>query len=72
MAEMPSTSASTAPGNPVVESQTVISNMAYTVPPSVRLGREPTIANKDEPNHTVTADENNSFDVPPFGGGGFT
>lgn len=48
----------------------VIANFAYTVPPSVRPGQQLTIVNNDEPNHTVTADENNLFDVRVSGGGG--
>ncbi len=70
VAEMPSTSPSTAPGNQVVGSRIVISNMAYTVPPSVSPGQEVTVVNNDEPNHTVTADENNMFDIRISGGGG--
>jgi len=63
MGETPSISPSTAPGTQGVGSQIVISNMAYTVPPSVSPGQELTIVNKDELNHTVTADENNLFDI---------
>ena len=70
IAEMPSTSAPSPPGAPVAGSQIVISNMAYTVPPSVSRGQELTIVNKDEPNHTVTADENNLFNIRVSGGGG--
>jgi plastocyanin len=44
--------------------------MAYTVPPTVSPGQELTIVNKDEQNHTVTADENNLFDIVVSGGGG--
>ena len=68
--EMPSTSASSAPDTQAVGSQIVISNMAYTVPPSVRPGQEVTIVNQDEQSHTVTADENNLFDIRVSGGGG--
>ena len=70
MAEMPSTPAPSPPGAPVAGSQIVISNFAYTVPPSVGPSQELTIVNKDEPNHTVTADENNVFNIRVSGGGG--
>lgn len=70
MAEMPTTSASTAPGTQEVGSRIVISNMAYTVPPSISPGQQVTIVNNDEPNHTATADENNVFDIRVSGGGG--
>ncbi len=43
--------------------------MAFTVPPAVRPGQQLTIVNKDEPNHTVTADDN-QFDIRISGGGG--
>ncbi len=59
------TTAPPAPG-----SEIVISNMSYTVPPSVKPGQQLTIVNKDSANHTVTADENNLFDVRISGGGG--
>ena len=39
-------------------------------PTSVRPGQQLTIVNKDDPNHTVTADENNLFDIRVSGGGG--
>lgn len=52
------------------DSQIVISRMAYTVPNSVRPGQQVTIVNRDDPNHSVTADENNLFDVRISGGGG--
>ena len=48
----------------------VISNMSYTVPPSVKPGQQVTIVNNDDANHTVTADENNLFDVRISSGGG--
>ena len=48
----------------------VIANMAYTTPPSVSPGAGLTIVNNDSPNHTVTADANNLFDVRIAGGGG--
>ena len=70
IAEMPSTPTQSPPGAPVPGSQIVISNMAYTVPPSVSPGQQLTIVNKDEPNHTVTADENNVFNIRVSGGGG--
>jgi plastocyanin len=44
--------------------------MAYAVPTAVRPGQQLTIVNKDDPNHTVTADENNLFDIRVSGGGG--
>ena len=50
--------------------QIVISNMSYTVPPSVKPGQQVTIVNNDDANHTVTADENNLFDVRISSGGG--
>lgn len=70
VAEMPSTTASSPPSAAAATSQIVISNMAYTVPPTVSPGQELTIVNKDEQNHTVTADENNLFDIVVSGGGG--
>jgi plastocyanin len=70
VAEAPSTTASSPPGAPAAASQIVISNMAYTVPPTVSPGQELTIVNKDEQNHTVTADENNLFDIVVSGSGG--
>lgn len=51
-------------------SEIVISNMSFAVPPSVKPGQQLTIVNNDSPNHTVTADENNLFDVRVSGGGG--
>ena len=68
--EMPSTSAPNSAGAQAAESQIVISNMAFTVPSSVRPGQQLTIVNKDDPNHTVTADESNLFDIRVSGGGG--
>ena len=68
--EMPSPSAPSSPGAQPAESQIVISNMAYTVPTSVRPGQQLTIVNNADPNHTVTADENNLFDIRVSGGGG--
>jgi plastocyanin len=70
VAAMPSTPATSSPGAPVVGSQIVISNFAYTVPPSVSPGQQLTIVNNDETNHTVTADENNLFDIVVSGSGG--
>jgi plastocyanin len=55
---------------PAAGSQIVISNMNYAVPPSVKPGQQLTIVNNDSANHTVTADENNLFDVRVSGGGG--
>lgn len=68
--EMPSTSAPNSPGAQPADSQIVISKMAFTVPSSVRPGQQLTIVNKDDPNHTVTADENSLFDIRVSGGGG--
>ena len=63
-----------APGSlsasPAAGSEIVISNMSYTVPPSVSPGQQLTIVNNDAANHTVTADENNLFDIRVSGGGG--
>ena len=68
---MPSpTSAPNSPGAQPADSQIVISNMAYAVPTADRPGQQLTIVNKDDPNHTVTADENNLFDIRVSGGGG--
>jgi plastocyanin len=53
-------------------SEIVISNFSYTVPASVRPGQQVTVVNKDEANHTVTADQNGLFDVRVSGGGGFS
>jgi plastocyanin len=64
MPSKPATSPAAAAG------QIVISNFAYTVPPSVHPGQALTIVNNDDPNHTVTADENNLFDIVVSGGGG--
>jgi plastocyanin len=50
----------------------VIANFAYTVPASVKPGERITIRNNAEENHTVTADENNLFDVRISGGGGIS
>jgi len=44
--------------------------MAFAVPSSVKPGQQLTIVNKDDPNHSVTADENNLFDIRVSGGGG--
>src|SRR3954471_19751250 len=61
----PPTSATSAQSSssvsPVAGSEIVISNMSYTVPPSVKPGQQVTIVNNDSANHTVTADENNLF-----------
>lgn len=71
IAVMPSSSsAPSPPGAPQAASgEIVISNMAFSTPPSVRPGQQLTIVNKDEPNHTVTADDN-LFDIRISGGGG--
>ena len=65
-----STSAPPSPGAQVADNQIVISNMAYTVPTYVTPGQQLTIVNNDDPNHTVTADQNNLFDIRVSGGGG--
>jgi plastocyanin len=70
VAGMPSSSATSSPAAPAAAGQIVISNFAYTVPPSVSPGQKLTIVNNDDPNHTVTADANNLFDVVVSGGGG--
>jgi plastocyanin len=67
-----STSAPHSPGAQAAASQIVISTMTYTVPTSVRPGQQLSIVNKDDPNHSVTADETNLFDVRVSGGGGIT
>ena len=68
--EPPSPSAPHSPGPPqAAGGEIVISNMTFTVPPSVRPGQQLTIVNKDDSNHTVTAD-NNQFDIRISGGGG--
>jgi plastocyanin len=66
----PTTAAPNAPDTQSAESQIVISDMAYTAPATVRPGQQLTIVNEDGPNHTVTADEDNLFDVRVSGGGG--
>jgi plastocyanin len=66
-------SATSPPASPTAAqpaSQIVISNLAYTVPPSVTPGQQLTIVNNDEFNHTVTADQNNLFDIVISGSGG--
>ena len=72
VAAMPSTPVTSSPGAPVAGPQIVISNMTYTVPPSVSPGQELTIVNNDEENHTVTADQDNLFDTRVSGSGGFS
>ncbi|MFG1934606.1 cupredoxin domain-containing protein [Mycobacterium sp. NPDC048908] len=67
---VPSPSAPSPPGAQEAASSIVISNMAFAVPSSVKPGEQLTIVNKDDPNHTVTADENNLFDIRISGGGG--
>ena len=67
---MPSTSALSPTTAQPAGSDIVISNFAYTVPASVHPGQQVTIVNRDDPNHTVTADANNVFDVRVSGGGG--
>lgn len=49
---------------------TVISNFAYAVRGPVKPGQQATIANRDDPSHSVTADDSNSFDIRVSGGGG--
>lgn len=67
----PLTSAPSSPNaSQAAGSEVVISNMSYTVPPSVSPGEQLTIVNNDSANHTVTADENNLFDIRVSGGGG--
>ena len=68
--ETPSTTTSSASNAPVAGPQIVISNMAYTVPPSVSPGQQLTIVNKDEMNHTVTSDQKGVFDIVASGSGG--
>jgi plastocyanin len=70
MTEMPPSAAPRSPAAEAGSGEIQISNMAFSVPPSVRPGQQLTIINKDETNHTVTADENNLFDVRISGGGG--
>ena len=67
---MPSTPPPGSPSTAAPGSQIVISNFAYTVPPSVSPGQQLTIVNNDERNHTVTADQNNLFDIVISGSGG--
>jgi plastocyanin len=64
--QTPLTSAPAVPAG----SEIVISNFAYTVPASVSPGQQITIVNKDDANHTVTADQDDLFDVRVSGGGG--
>jgi plastocyanin len=64
--QMPSTSAPAVPAG----SEIVISGYAYTVPSTVRPGQQITVVNNDDASHSVTADENNLFDVRVSGGGG--
>ena len=67
----PSTSTLSSPNTPVAAGpEIVISNMSYTVPPSVSPGQQVTVVNNDSSNHTVTADANNLFDIRVSGGGG--
>jgi plastocyanin len=67
----PLTSAPSSPSaSQAAGSEIVISNMSYTVPPSVSPGQQLTIVNNDSANHTVTADQNNLFDIRVSGGGG--
>jgi plastocyanin len=67
-------SSPSAPGpNPaqVAKADIVISRFAYSVPESVHPGQQLTVVNDDDPNHTVTADADNTFDIRVSGGGGF-
>ena len=67
----PLTAAPSSPSAPQARgSEIVISNMTFEVPPSVSPGQQLTIVNNDSANHTVTADENNLFDIRVSGGGG--
>ena len=67
----PLTAAPSSPSAPQAPgSEIVISNMTFEVPPSVSPGQQLTIVNNDSANHTVTADENNLFDIRVSGGGG--
>lgn len=66
ISQMPASSAPAAPA----ATEIVISDFAYSVPPSVSPGQQVTVVNKDGANHTVTADTNNLFDVRVSGGGG--
>jgi|SRR6202165_2500258 plastocyanin len=68
--QMPSTSAPSSTTAQAAGSEIVISNFAFTVPASVSPGQQLTIVNNDGANHTVTADENNLFDIRVSGGGG--
>ncbi|GAC1635658.1 MAG: hypothetical protein NVS4B6_02840 [Mycobacterium sp.] len=70
LTDTPSPPAPSSPGAQAAGGQIAILNMAFTVPPSVRPGQQLTIVNNDDTNHSVTADENNSFDVRVSGGGG--
>src|SRR5262245_13424045 len=66
--ETPYTTTAPQPTGPEI----VISGMAYTVPLSVKPGERITVVNRDDANHTVTADESNLFDVRVSGGGGIS
>lgn len=66
----PSTPAPSSSSASAAGSEIVISNFAYTVPASVSPGQQLTITNNDSAAHTVTADENNLFDIRVSGGGG--
>ena len=67
----PLTAAPSSPSAPQAPgSEIIISNMTFEVPPSVSPGQQLTIVNNDSANHTVTADENNLFDIRVSGGGG--
>lgn len=68
--EVPSTTTPSPSNAPVAGPQIVISNFAYTVPPSVRPGQQLSIVNNDEMNHTVTSDEKGVFDIVASGSGG--
>ncbi|OBK72207.1 cupredoxin domain-containing protein [Mycobacterium sp. 1274761.0] len=70
ISQAPSPSVPNPPAAQDAASQIVISNMAFAVPSSVKPGQQLTIVNKDDPNHTVTADEDNLFDIRVSGGGG--
>jgi plastocyanin len=68
--DMPSSSTLSPTTAQPAGSEIVISNFAYTVAASVHPGQQVTIVNRDDPNHTVTADANNVFDIRVSGGGG--
>jgi len=70
--ETPYSSTPSATTAQAAASEIVISNFGYIVPTAVSPGQQVTIVNKDEANHTVTADANDAFDARVSGGGGTT